>query len=125
MFWKKETEEDKFNKNLNLLKENKKWLDYNLEYYDLFNSLLLYDNHIYCIEKFELPLITDKINDKLRIVIKNRFWKDKLTCSLYCKFYNEEDMSDYLNQIIKQKHDFKEIRNQLNIFGFEITKIEE
>ena len=34
-------------------------------------------------------------------------------------------MNDYLKQVIKQKHDFKEMRNQLNIFGFDITKKEE
>lgn len=132
MFWKKETEEEKnkkelekFNNNLEELKKQKVWLDGMFNYYDLFNSLLLFDGNIWCICSFNLPNINDEVKNKIHIIAKNKFWKEKKTSVLYRSFYLEFEREDFLNQIIKQKENFINMRKQLNIFGFDITKIEE
>ena len=128
MFWKKQTEEDKlkkFNIKLEQLKKEKVWLDNMFNYHDLLNSLLLFDDgYIWCICSFDLPNITDEVNNKIHIIIKNKFWKENKKSVLYRSFYLEFEREDFLDEIIRQRNRFIQMKKQLNIFGFEITKIE-
>lgn len=128
MFWKKETEEEKFNKNIKILINQKKWLDYNFIKHELFNSLLCYkdkDNvSLWVICRFELPLINENKNNKLRLIIKNQHFKEIGEAVLYINLSSEFELKKFLNDIISQREDFKEINRQLNLYDFEITKIE-
>jgi hypothetical protein len=129
MFWRKETEEEKsikkfenFNNRLKKLIEYKNYVDESFNYHNLFNSLLLKDNEIYCISEFKLPKLEDKNNDCLNIITKTKSYRDNLITIQY-HFYSDS-INDFLGDIIKQKNNFIEMKKQLNIFGFDITKIE-
>lgn len=123
MFWNTEEKRKKdFDKNLEELKIQKNWLERNFEHYGLFDSLLLNES-IYVIQRFELPEFTDKNNHKLKMIIKNRYCKEDEISVLYYNFIYESRLKDFLINIINHREKFKNLRKELNIFGFQITDL--